>query len=76
MFLTIVLQTSVSCYSYELRDSYFHLVLEYVKFCIAAKIFFNDFQSSCLCFSFFLFVVLSASYNNILAGVSGGSLIR
>ena len=67
---------SISCYIYELRDSYFRWVFEYVKFYVAAKIFFNDFQPSCLCFSSFSFVVLSASYNDILAGVSGGSLMR
>ena len=50
--------------------------IEYVKFYVTTKIFFNGFQPGCLYFSSFLFVVLSASCNDILAGVSDGSLMR
>ena len=77
MFLTIVLQTSLSLVTFM---SFVIVIsagsLNTSSFTLPLRSFSMTFKQVVFVFPLFLFVVLSASCNYFLAGVSGGSLMR
>ena len=77
VFLTIVLQTSLSLVTFI---SFVIVIsagsLNTSSFTLPLRSFSMTFNQVVFAFPLFLFVLLSASCNDILAGVSGGSLMR